>query len=116
RLTHRRTAGTRQRLQGPPGSEHDLCDLALPCSAGGPLNNTPSTGAIGQPLARTEGEDKVAGHAPYAYEFSFREPLYLHPVLSTVARGRVTAVDASGALDLPGVRAVITHVSVDILV
>ena len=77
------------------------------------MNNTPPTGAIGQPLARTEGEDKVAGHAPYAYEFSFREPLYLHPVLSTVARGRVTAVDASSALALPGTRTVLTHDSAE---
>lgn len=73
------------------------------------MNSTSPTGAIGQPLARTEGEDKVAGRAPYAYEFSFREPLYLYPVLSTVARGRVTAIDASEALALAGVRAVLTH-------
>lgn len=73
------------------------------------MNSTSSTAAIGQPLARTEGEDKVAGRAPYAYEYSFQDPLYLHPVLSTVARGRITAVDPSDALALPGVRAVLTH-------
>lgn len=67
------------------------------------------TGAVGRPLPRTEGEAKVAGHAPYAYEQPVHDPLYLHPVLSTVARGRVTAIETSQARDRPGVRAVLTH-------
>ncbi|WP_435113946.1 xanthine dehydrogenase family protein molybdopterin-binding subunit [Nocardiopsis synnemataformans] len=64
--------------------------------------------AMGRPLTRLEGADKVTGRAPYAYEHPLADPLYLHPVLSTVARGRVTAVDASAAQALAGVRAVLT--------
>ncbi|WP_150251257.1 xanthine dehydrogenase family protein molybdopterin-binding subunit [Nocardiopsis deserti] len=64
--------------------------------------------AMGQPLPRLEGADKVTGRAPYAYEHPLADPLYLHPVLSTIARGRVTAVDASAAQALAGVRAVLT--------
>ncbi|OOC54064.1 MULTISPECIES: xanthine dehydrogenase family protein molybdopterin-binding subunit [Nocardiopsis] len=64
--------------------------------------------AMGRPLARLEGADKVTGRAPYAYEHALEDPLYLHPVLSTFARGRVTGVDASEAEALEGVRAVLT--------
>ena len=46
---------------------------------------------------------------PYAYEHRFDNPLYLFPVQSEVARGRVTRIDASAAEALPGVVAVLTH-------
>ncbi|GAB3747223.1 xanthine dehydrogenase family protein molybdopterin-binding subunit [Nocardiopsis nanhaiensis] len=64
--------------------------------------------AVGAPLARTEAHAKVTGTAPYAYEYPTDEPLYLHPVLSTVARGRVTAVHTVEADRLRGVQAVLT--------
>lgn len=73
------------------------------------MNTTSPAGAVGRPLLRTEGEAKVAGNAPYAYEQPVRDPLYLHPVLSTAARGRVTAVETSQAANRPGVRVVLTH-------
>ncbi|WP_160050698.1 xanthine dehydrogenase family protein molybdopterin-binding subunit [Nocardiopsis sp. FR4] len=66
------------------------------------------TRVMGQPLTRLEGERKVTGRAPYAYEHPLTDPLYLHPVLSTVPRGRLTGVDASAAEALAGVRAVLT--------
>ncbi|ASU58367.1 xanthine dehydrogenase family protein molybdopterin-binding subunit [Nocardiopsis dassonvillei] len=72
------------------------------------MTGTLDARAMGQPLTRLEGADKVTGRAPYAYEHPLADPLYLHPVLSTVARGRVTAVDASAAEALAGVRAVLT--------
>lgn len=68
----------------------------------------PRTPAVGLPLARLEGEAKVTGRAPYAYEHAFTDPLHLAPVLSTVARGRVRAVDTVRAEALAGVRAVLT--------
>ena len=72
------------------------------------MTGTLDARAMGRPLTRLEGADKVTGRAPYAYEHPLTDPLYLHPVLSTVARGRVTAVDASAAEALSGVRAVLT--------
>lgn len=77
------------------------------------MRTTSQAGAVGRPLPRTEGEAKVAGHAPYAYEYPVRDPLYLHPVLSTVARGRVVEVDTALAEERPGVRAVLTHENVE---
>ena len=65
--------------------------------------------AIGAPLDRIEGPQKVAGTAPYAYEHHVDNPLYLYPLHSDIARGRVEQIDASPAEELPGVVAVISH-------
>ena len=65
--------------------------------------------AIGASLDRRDGPQKVTGTASYAYEHRFDNPLYLFPVQSEVARGRVMRIDASAAEALPGVVAVLTH-------
>ena len=65
--------------------------------------------AIGASLDRLDGPQKVTGTAPYAYEHRFDNPLYLFPVQSEVARGRVTRIDAHAAKAIPGVVAVLTH-------
>ncbi|MBR8744022.1 xanthine dehydrogenase family protein molybdopterin-binding subunit [Nocardiopsis sp. MG754419] len=59
-------------------------------------------------MERIEGRAKVTGTAPYAYEHDFPDPLHVHPVLSTVPRGRVRSVDVSAAQGLTGVRATLT--------
>ncbi|HEX2314416.1 MAG TPA: xanthine dehydrogenase family protein molybdopterin-binding subunit [Thermomonospora sp.] len=64
---------------------------------------------IGRPLERLDGHVKVTGQAVYAYEQPVPDPLYVHPVQATVARGRITEVDTSAAEELPGVVAVLTH-------
>ena len=65
--------------------------------------------AIGAPLDRIEGPKKVTGTAPYAYEHHVGHPLYLYPLHSDIARGRVARIDAGAAEALPGVVLVITH-------
>ena len=65
--------------------------------------------AMGTSVPRLEGPQKVAGTARYAFEHPVAAPLYLHPVQSTIARGRVTAIDTSAAEALDGVVAVLTH-------
>lgn len=70
--------------------------------------SAPRFPAVGVPMARLEGRAKVTGTAPYAYEHPTADPLYLHPVLSTVARGRITAVHTADAELLKGVHAVLT--------
>ena len=71
---------------------------------------THATGrAIGVPLDRIDGPQKVKGTAPYAYEHHVENPLYLFAVRSEVARGRIVSIDASRAEDVPGVVIVITH-------
>lgn len=64
--------------------------------------------AIGAPLTRRDGPAKVTGQAPYAFEHPVSDPTYLHPIQSTVAKGRILAMDVAAAYRLPGVLAVLT--------
>jgi xanthine dehydrogenase YagR molybdenum-binding subunit len=67
------------------------------------------TRAIGASLERMDGKLKVMGTAPYAFEQRVDRPAYLHPVQSTIARGRIRSIDTSAAGRVEGVIAVITH-------
>ncbi len=67
------------------------------------------TRAIGAPLNRIDGVQKVTGAATYAYEYPVEGVTYVFPVQSTIARGRVVSIDASAARALPGVIAVLWH-------
>lgn len=64
--------------------------------------------AIGKPVVRKESRAKVTGTAPYAFEHSVDDALYLHPVQATVTRGRVVTMDVAAARALDGVRDVLT--------
>lgn len=65
--------------------------------------------AIGADRMRVEAPLKVTGTAPYAYEQPVEDPAHLFPLVSTIARGRITRIDAAAARALPGVRLVLTH-------
>src|SRR6266852_3742129 len=67
------------------------------------------TRAIGAPLNRIDGVQKVTGAATYAYEYPVEGVTYVFPVQSTIARGRVGSIDASAARALSGVIAVLWH-------
>ena len=58
--------------------------------------------------ARVDGPDKVTGRARYAFEHPADEAAYVWAVPSVIAKGSIRSVDASAALALPGVLAVIT--------
>jgi xanthine dehydrogenase YagR molybdenum-binding subunit len=68
-----------------------------------------ATRAIGAPLDRIDGPLKVTGAAKYAFEYPAENAAYLHLVQSTIAKGRIAAIDAGAARALPGVIAVLTH-------
>jgi xanthine dehydrogenase YagR molybdenum-binding subunit len=59
--------------------------------------------AIGAPVPRLDGPAKVTGAATYAYEQPVDAPLYLYPVQSTIANGRVIGMDTTAARALDGV-------------
>lgn len=65
--------------------------------------------ATGAPAERREGRQKVTGTARYAAEHPLPGRAHAWPVQAAVARGRVRAVDTSGALRMPGVLTVLTH-------
>jgi xanthine dehydrogenase YagR molybdenum-binding subunit len=67
------------------------------------------TPAVGTPLSRVEGREKVTGQAQYAYEQPVEGVAYAAAITSTVASGEITRVDAAPALAIPGVLAVISH-------
>src|SRR5258707_2269098 len=67
------------------------------------------TRAIGAPLNRIDGVQKVTGAAKYAYEYPVAGVTYVFPVQSTIAKGRVVSIDASAARALPGVITVLSH-------
>jgi xanthine dehydrogenase YagR molybdenum-binding subunit len=68
-----------------------------------------TTAFIGQPVSRVDGRQKVTGAATYAAEFD--QPGQAHGVIvrSTVANGRIAAIDNAAAERAPGVVAVLTH-------
>ena len=53
--------------------------------------------AIGAPLDRLDGAQKVTGTARYAYEYPVAGVTYVFPVQSTIAKGRVVSFDAHAA-------------------
>ncbi len=59
-------------------------------------------------MNRVEGQEKVTGHALYAAEYPVEGVAYCYPVQSEIARGRITGVDASAALAMSGVLAVLS--------
>jgi xanthine dehydrogenase YagR molybdenum-binding subunit len=67
------------------------------------------TPAVGAPLSRLEGREKVTGQARYATEQPIEGVAHVAIVQSPVAHGRVVSVDDAAALALPGVLAVVWH-------
>ncbi|MGN6319807.1 xanthine dehydrogenase family protein molybdopterin-binding subunit [Trinickia sp.] len=63
---------------------------------------------IGQPLDRTDGILKVTGRARYAAEFPAAHLAHAVLVTSTIAHGRVSAIDTTRADAMPGVLLVMT--------
>jgi xanthine dehydrogenase YagR molybdenum-binding subunit len=64
---------------------------------------------VGAPVSRVDGRLKVTGEARYAAEFDAPDLAQAWVVSAAIARGRITRLDASAALAVPGVLAVFTH-------
>lgn len=67
------------------------------------------TAYIGTPTSRVDGRAKVTGEAKYAAEYNVANLAYGHVVSSEIAKGRITRIDASEALEFEGVLQVFTH-------
>jgi xanthine dehydrogenase YagR molybdenum-binding subunit len=66
---------------------------------------------IGKPIERIDGRLKVTGGARYAAEFKHAGMTHGVLVMSKIASGRITGIDAKAAEAQPGVLAVITHLN-----
>jgi xanthine dehydrogenase YagR molybdenum-binding subunit len=65
--------------------------------------------AIGRPVSRVDGPQKVTGAARYTAEITLPGLLHAAVVGATVPSGRVTGIDTVRALGADGVVAVLTH-------
>jgi len=63
---------------------------------------------VGNPTPRVEGIEKVTGKAVYAADVTLPDMLWGRVLRSPIAHGRIKRIDVTQALQLPGVRAVIT--------
>ncbi|MBC6611467.1 xanthine dehydrogenase family protein molybdopterin-binding subunit [Hymenobacter sp. BT507] len=68
-----------------------------------------ATTHIGRSTRRVDGRAKVTGEAKYAAEFNTPGLTYGYVISSDIAKGKITKIDASDALSLPGVLQVFTH-------
>jgi len=66
---------------------------------------------LGEPLNRVDGPLKVTGRATYAYEHQVVNPAYAVMVMSTIAKGRITAMNTLAAQRSAGVLLVLTHLN-----
>ena len=70
-------------------------------------------GAVGQPLAQLEGDEKLAGRALYIADLERPGMLHGSLVQSPHAHARIRGYDLAAARALPGVRAVVTGADLD---
>lgn len=63
----------------------------------------------GKNISRVDGRLKVTGEACYSAEFPLEGIAHGYLIQSTIARGRIKAIDTSTAEQLPGVLAILTH-------
>jgi aerobic carbon-monoxide dehydrogenase large subunit len=65
-------------------------------------------GFVGRSVPRLEDRPLVTGRGMYAADVAFPHQLHMRVVRSSVAHGRIVAIDAAAAMALPGVAAVWT--------
>jgi xanthine dehydrogenase YagR molybdenum-binding subunit len=82
-----------------------LCSPAAIMSAPIPVKS------MGTAISRVDGKLKVTGTARYSAEFAPPNMAYAFLVMSTISKGRITAIDSSAAEKTPGVLAIITHLN-----
>src|SRR5438128_4435832 len=68
-----------------------------------------TTTYIGKATRRVDGRAKVTGQAKYAAEYNVPGLAYGYVVSSPIAKGRITNIDTSEALNIEGVLQVFTH-------
>jgi xanthine dehydrogenase YagR molybdenum-binding subunit len=69
----------------------------------------PMRSYIGTQVSRVDGRAKVTGAAKYAGEFNTKGLAYGSVVTSSIAKGRITRIDAREAMRVDGVIDVLTH-------
>ena len=63
---------------------------------------------VGKPVTRQEGPEKVSGEYLYAADITLPGMIWARVLRSPYPHARIVRIDASRAMGMPGVRAVIT--------
>jgi len=84
-------------------------DRWLPGASPDPLMH--KHGLIGQPVSRIDGPLKVQGKARFAAEVPFKDVAYASLVFSSIARGRIVALETADAQAAPGVVLMMTYLN-----
>ncbi len=71
---------------------------------------------MGAATSRVDGHQKVTGSAKYSAEFNPPDMVYGYIANSTIATGTITKIDSQKALQIEGVKEVITHENVPVSV
>ncbi|MEO7886405.1 MAG: molybdopterin cofactor-binding domain-containing protein, partial [Polaromonas sp.] len=88
--------------QAPPADRHEQASIARQPAPTGPGQ------AAGRSVFHESARAQVAGAATYVDDIpEIRGTLHAAPILSTIAHGKLLAIDATAALAMPGVRDVI---------
>jgi len=81
--------------------------VELPSRNPAPWDNDADLHVVGQRVPRMDAIEKVTGDARYTADIRLAGMLHVALLRAPVARGRVTMLDLSHALELPGVRGVL---------
>ncbi len=63
---------------------------------------------IGKSVVRKEAQDKVTGQAQYTHDYHIPKKLYGRLVISPYAHARIVSIDTKDAMQVTGVRAILT--------
>jgi CO/xanthine dehydrogenase Mo-binding subunit len=77
------------------------------------LTTSPTNTVVGKPIARVDGPEKTTGRGQYALDTNLPGQLWMKILRSPFPHARITRIDASKALELPGVHAVLTGKDVE---
>src|SRR5947209_6724459 len=72
------------------------------------VDQTAQHNTVGKPTLRQDGKDKVMGRTRYAGDLAIAGLLHARLVLSPYAHANIVKINISAALELPGVKAVLT--------
>lgn len=82
--------------------------LVSPQTVGSRTESVEEKHLIGSDIPRIDGTERTSGRAKYSGDWKVPDMLYSRIIQSTIPHGFVRKIDASKALSIPGVRAIIT--------
>ena len=105
RADHRGRAGGGRGRRGPRDDDRGATSRG---AVGRPGRERGAAVSVGEPAARVGGRARVTGEQQYVADLPHDDALHVKLVALDVARARIGRIDATAALEVPGVRLVTT--------